>query len=110
MNTYSLQKYASIISQRGGWDWFQRLLQTLRKVANVHGVSIADVASRWVLQRNGVGSIIIGARNAEHINEHLTLFQFALTDDDLGQIQEVLDQGRRPTSDIYTFERGGSWS
>lgn len=109
MNTYSLQKYASIIRQRGGWDWFQRLLQTLHNVANVRGVSIADVASRWVLQKNGVGSIIVGARNTEHIDDHMKLFQFALTDDDLGQIQEVLDQGRRPTSDVYTFERGGSW-
>lgn len=109
MNTYSLQKYASIIGQRGGWEWFQALLQTLDTLAKKHGVSIADVASRWVLQREGVGAIIVGARNASHVEEHQRLFQFALDSQDVSCIQAALDSGKKPTSDVYTFERGGSW-
>lgn len=109
MNTYSLQKYASIIGQRGGWEWFQSLLNTLDTVAKKHSVSIADVASRWVLQREGVGAIIVGARNANHVKEHGRLFQFTLDSQDLSQIQDVVESGNKPSSDVYTFERGGRW-
>ena len=50
-DTYSKSKYASVISQAGGWDWFQRLLGALQGVARKHGTSIANVASRWVLDQ-----------------------------------------------------------
>ena len=43
-----------------------------------HGVSIADVASRWVLQRPTVAAVIVGARNAKHVDDHRRLFTFSL--------------------------------
>jgi aryl-alcohol dehydrogenase-like predicted oxidoreductase len=109
VNTYSLSKYASVINQRGGWEWFQRLLTVLRQVADTHDVSIADVASRWVLQRPGVGGIIVGARNADHAAANAKVFAFDLNGEDAAKIQAVLDDGKRPTSDCYTWERGGPW-
>lgn len=51
VDTYSKSKYASVIRQAGGWDWFQELLGALQGVAQRHGVTIADVAVRWVLDR-----------------------------------------------------------
>lgn len=50
-DTYSKSKYASVISQSGGWDWFQMLLRELDGVARKHGADIATVASRWVLDQ-----------------------------------------------------------
>lgn len=50
-DTYSKSKYASVISQSGGWDWFQALLRELDGVARKHDVDIATVASRWVLDQ-----------------------------------------------------------
>lgn len=50
-DTYSKSKYASVISQAGGWAWFQELLSALRGVADRHGSDIATVASKWVLDQ-----------------------------------------------------------
>jgi len=109
VNTYSLSKYASIIGQRGGWDWYQGLLRALHDTATKHGVGIAEVATRWVLQKPTVGAVIVGARNAAHVAQHQAVFGFELDADDLAKIQAVLDQGEKPKSDCYTFERGGRW-
>jgi hypothetical protein len=35
----------------GGWSQFQVLLQTLKKVASKHGVSIPNVAVKYVLDQ-----------------------------------------------------------
>jgi hypothetical protein len=51
LDTYSKSKYASVVGQAGGWGWLQELLRTLSRVAAKHGVSVADVASKWVLDR-----------------------------------------------------------
>lgn len=62
LDTASKRKYASVVGASGDWAWFQRLLKTLRQIGDAHGgVSIANVASRWVLQRPAVGAIILGA-------------------------------------------------
>ena len=50
-DTYSKSKYSSVISQAGGWEWFQRLLGALHGIAQKHSTSIANVASRWVLDQ-----------------------------------------------------------
>lgn len=50
-DTYSKSKYASVISQAGGWEWFQALLTALHGVAQKHGSDIATVASKWVLDQ-----------------------------------------------------------
>ena len=111
VNTYSMSKYASVINQRGGWDWFQSLLQVLREVADAHGngIGIAEVASRWVLQRPAVAAIIVGARNASHVEQHKKIFSFELSGGDLEKIDGVMREGKRPTSDVYAWERGGRW-
>ena len=44
------------------WELFQTLLRLLRDIADRHGgVSIANVATRWVLEHQFVGAVIIGA-------------------------------------------------
>lgn len=44
----------------GSWDLFQALLVVLRNIANQHGKSIANIATRWVLDHSFVGAVIIG--------------------------------------------------
>lgn len=110
VNTYSLSKYGSVISQRGGWEWYQDLLRVLRDVATKHNVDIAEVSSRWVLQRPAVAAVILGARNASHVDQHRKIFTFELDNDDLAKIEVALDTGIKPTSDVYSWERGGRWA
>jgi diketogulonate reductase-like aldo/keto reductase len=53
--------------------------------------------------------VILGARNATHIPDHLALFDFSLDDADRDSIARVLAGGEQPTQDAYTWERGGKW-
>jgi aryl-alcohol dehydrogenase-like predicted oxidoreductase len=108
-DTFSKNKYYSVISQNGGWQWFQSLLQVLQEVAMKHNSSIANVSCRWVLDKPAVAGIIVGARNANHVADHVKLASLRLDDEDLGRIDEVLDSGRQATGDCYDWERGGVW-
>lgn len=102
-------KYSRIIAERGGWTWFQTLLQTLNDVGSQYGVGIAEVASRWVIEKPAVGGLILGARNANHVAQQRQIFSFSLTDADKNRIRDVVHSGNPPTLDVYTFERGGRW-
>lgn len=109
INTYSKSKYASVIGQAGGWDWFQTLLQALSEVGKKHGVSIADVAARWVLERPQVAGVIVGARNTSHVDDLKKVFTFQLDDADKAAIDAVLAAGKQAEGDCYSWERGGKW-
>jgi len=75
LDTASKRKYASLLGAVGDWAWFQRLLRTLAGIGQKHGgTSIANVASRWVLQRPAVGAIILGA-HYYLLHVHLLAFQ-----------------------------------
>ena len=96
LNTASLRKYKQMIDLWGGWDLFQELLGALKQVADRHGVSIANVATRAILDRPTVAGVIIGARLglAEHIADNLRVFALALDDQDRARIDQVLRRAR----------------
>lgn len=89
--TWSQMKYKRFIDEAGGWEKFQHLLKTLSEVAKRHDVSIANVASRFMLEQPAVGGVIIGARlgKSEHVLENTKLFQFSLTDEDKASIKKA---------------------
>ena len=99
LNTASLGKYKQMVDAWGGWELFQQLLVTLRAVADKHGVSIANVAVRYVLDRPAVAGVIVGARLgvAEHSADNARVFSFSPDSDDLQAIEAVLSQSR----DLY---------
>ncbi|KAG9103910.1 hypothetical protein FRC06_007021 [Ceratobasidium sp. 370] len=90
-----LQYLDMILKAWGTWSLFQSLLRVLRTVGDHHGgVSIANVSTRWVLQHDFVGAVIIGARLgvSEHTSDNLQTFSFRLTEADLAAIESVLDE------------------
>ncbi len=96
LNTASLRKYKQMVDAWGGWALFQELLMTLRRIADQYGVSIANVAVRYVLDRPAVAGVIVGVRLgvADHHGENAWVFTLRLTDDDHEAIQAVLVQSR----------------
>ncbi|XP_062077332.1 flagellar radial spoke protein 5 [Humulus lupulus] len=96
LNTPSLQKYKRMVDAWGGWSLFQSLLQTLKRVAVKHGVSIPTVAVRYVLDQPGVAGSMIGVRLglAEHIKDSNAIFSLSLDEEDVNNIQEVLRKGK----------------
>lgn len=96
LDTASLQKYRQMIDAWGGWALFQELLAALRAIAGKHGVGIANVGARYVLDRPAVAGIIIGARLglAEHISDNARVFDLALDTEDFAKIETVLARSR----------------
>ncbi len=94
LETWSHMKYRRFIDAAGGWDAFQALLRALAEVAGRHGVSMATVASRYVLECPAVGGVIVGARLGErvHVWDSLRLFEFVLTDDDNATLRAATDE------------------
>lgn len=92
--TWSQMKYKRFIDASGGWEVFQNLLKTLKKVAIKNNCSIANVASRYMLEQPAVGGVIIGARlgKSEHIQENLSLLSLSLDAESKNLIKENLTQ------------------
>ena len=78
----------------GGRGYTADLLgnETIKAIAEAHGVSPAQVILRWDLQRGIV--VIPGSSNPDHIRENLDLFGFELTDDEMAEIGD-LDRGEK---------------
>ena len=91
LSTWSQMKYGRFIRAAGGWEPFQGLLRAVHRIAEKHGVSIAAVASRWVLDQPGVAGVIIGARlgQSAHATDTARIFAFTLDADDGREIADA---------------------
>ena len=85
-------KYMRFVEAAGGWGVLQSILSALDAVARKHGVSIANVATRWTLDHPAVAAVIVGARlgESDHAKENLATFSFALDKDDRARIDAAL--------------------
>lgn len=94
--TVSLRKYKNMVDAWGGWNLFQELLNTLKQIADKHGVSIANVAVRYILDKPAVGGAIVGARLSisEHIEENAKVFGFTLDAQDGDRIDSISEKSR----------------
>jgi len=101
----SLVKYKLVIDEFGGWAAFQKLLRTLQAIGLRHGVSIATVATRWVLEQPAVAAAIVGARYADRIADTLSVFSLQLDASDHAAINTILAGHPGPAGDTYTLER-----
>ncbi|WP_423927957.1 aldo/keto reductase [Candidatus Palauibacter sp.] len=88
LKTWSEMKYRRFVEAAGGWDRLQALLAAIRSVAEKHGVSMANVAARAVLDRPAVAGVIIGARlgRSEHIADNRRLASLRLDAEDRGRL------------------------
>jgi aryl-alcohol dehydrogenase-like predicted oxidoreductase len=93
LNTLSLRKYKKMIDAWGGWNLFQDLLTSLKRVGQKHGVSIANVATSYILKKPQVAGVIIGARLGivEHISDNTQAFGFILDKSDQDEIDSVCE-------------------
>jgi aryl-alcohol dehydrogenase-like predicted oxidoreductase/enamine deaminase RidA (YjgF/YER057c/UK114 family) len=89
---WSKAKYKRFVDVIGGWAAFQGVLRAVDGVARRHGVSIANVATRWVLDHPAVAAVIVGARlgENEHRADNARTFGFVLDDADRAAIDAAL--------------------
>lgn len=93
LETWSQMKYKRFIDAAGGWELFQGLLAVLGRAAGRLDVSIANVASRYMLESPAVAGIIVGARlgHSFRIEETLRLFDFELDGQSVTEIEAALE-------------------
>ena len=64
-------------------------LDVLRKVADGHGASPAQVALAWLLERPGIASVVIGARTDEQLADNLAAADLRLGADERARLDEL---------------------
>ncbi|MEQ9300252.1 MAG: aldo/keto reductase [Cyclobacteriaceae bacterium] len=105
LDNRSLVKYRLMIEEIGGWDTFQELLRLLFAVAQEHNTTLTNIATRHILDRPQVGGVIIGARNADHIDANLQVGDIKLTNKNKSQLAALLEGFSHPPGDVFDIER-----
>jgi aryl-alcohol dehydrogenase-like predicted oxidoreductase/enamine deaminase RidA (YjgF/YER057c/UK114 family) len=84
ISDWSRAKYQRFIAAAGGWEALQAILAAVAEIGRKHGVSVSNVATRWVLEHPAVAAAIIGARitESEHRADNARLFGFTLDAED----------------------------
>lgn len=94
LSTWSQMKYKRFIDAAGGWEPYQNLLQIVKGIADKHQASIANIATRFVLENTMVAGVIVGARlgESEHIQDNKRMLDIALDPDDMATIKKAQGQ------------------
>ncbi len=98
---WSKMKYHRFIQAVGGWGALQGVLRAADGIARKHGVSISNVATRWVLEQPAVAAVIVGARlgEREHRADNLKLFAFSLDQEDHAALNQAFSATQRIPGD-----------
>lgn len=101
----SLTKYQLIIYENGDDSYFQNLLILLNEIAERYQVGITEVAARYILQKEHVGGIIIGARNRQHLDKLKQIDSFTLNDTEIKSLKDFVKLANGPLGPVYDLER-----
>lgn len=69
-----------------------RLLEKIAPIADEHDATLAQLVINWTIHRPGVACVLVGARNAEQVNDNAQALSFSLTDDELNTITNAADE------------------
>lgn len=83
----------------------QKLLPLLKEIADGHGVSIASVATQYILNQKSVGAVMVGTRNSRHVKSNLQTLEFELTAEEMDRIRRFVDAYPTPEGECYELER-----
>jgi aryl-alcohol dehydrogenase-like predicted oxidoreductase len=64
-------------------------IDVLVEIAEDRGVSAAQIALAWLLDRPSISSVIVGARTDEQLADNLEAAELTLTDDEHGRLEKV---------------------
>lgn len=93
--TRSQVKYLQVLEDSYGWDGYQALLKMLKEIADAHGVSISNVATKYILEQEQVAAAVIGVRNSRHVDSNAAIFSFELSEEEMRRIRTYVEQNSR---------------
>ena len=65
------------------------VVDKLMEIAESKNASVAQIALAWLLHKQGVTSVIVGARKEEQLIDNLGAADISLSDDEMKQLDEV---------------------
>ena len=65
------------------------IVDTMRPIAEAHRVSVAQIALAWLLHKEAVTSVIIGAKRIEQLEDNLASLDVELTADEMTHLDDV---------------------
>ena len=71
------------------YDIALQAVEQLKPIAAKYGVTTGQLALQWLLGQPGVTSVIVGARNAEQVNDNIASAGFVIDDADRAQISRI---------------------
>ncbi|GAA1642769.1 aldo/keto reductase [Kribbella alba] len=80
------------------------VVDAVRSIAEARGISMAQVALAWLVDRPAVTSVILGARTTEQLNDNLGAADLHLTAEE----QEQLDRASDPGAADYPYGGPGT--
>lgn len=67
-------------------------LQKIKPIADEHGVTLGQLVINWTVQRPGITSVLVGARNATQAAENAKSLSFSLSEEEISQINTELEK------------------
>jgi aryl-alcohol dehydrogenase-like predicted oxidoreductase len=95
-----VEAYDRRSTQQRTWD----VVAAVRKVAEARGVTMAQVALAWLVDRPAVTSVILGARTVEQLEDNLGAAGLHLAPEEL----EILDAASDPGAADYPYGGPGT--
>lgn len=71
------------------WEQFYNIVDVLIQIATKRNVSVSEVALNWLLQRPGISTVIVGARNEKQLRENLKTVNWQLTKSEMEALSSV---------------------
>ncbi|GEO04747.1 aldo/keto reductase [Adhaeribacter aerolatus] len=68
------------------------LLEEIKPIADDHGVTLAQLAINWTLNRPGVACVLVGARDEHQVADNAKALAFTLSTEELNTITEAADR------------------
>ncbi|RZT27081.1 aryl-alcohol dehydrogenase (NADP+) [Kribbella sp. VKM Ac-2569] len=86
---------------RGVESWYRRsrnqrvrdVVDAVREIAEARGISMAQVALAWLVDRPAMTSVILGARTLEQLDDNLAAADLHLTPEETAKLDEASDPG-----------------
>jgi aryl-alcohol dehydrogenase-like predicted oxidoreductase len=102
-------------SEKGWWEAWKnmdkeetwRTLDALHAVSSEVGKTPAQVAVRWLLQRPGVTSPIIGVRSMKHLEDELGALGWELDEEQMRKLNEASEPEMSYPWNFVEFAQGG---
>ncbi|MFN0314619.1 MAG: aldo/keto reductase [Burkholderiales bacterium] len=64
-------------------------MDAMRPIAQGHGVSVAQVALAWLLQRPAITSVIVGAKSLDQLRDNIAAAALTLSASEIAALDEA---------------------